>query len=74
MRYNVRSSTPSFINMSVRLSSQEKFEKRRTGAEICSSLVRGTCTFGDKCRYSHDVAAYLCKAVQALDSRFSTLA
>ena len=30
-------------------------------SEVCHRFLRGECTFGDKCRYSHDVDGYLTK-------------
>ena len=27
--------------------------------DLCNSLVHGKCHWGEKCRYSHDVEAYL---------------
>ena len=38
---------------------QERAEHRKESA-LCHSLLRGdACPFGDKCRFSHDVAAFL---------------
>lgn len=36
---------------------QEAREKRE--ASVCSRFVRGICPFGDNCKFSHDVEAYL---------------
>ena len=36
---------------------QEAREKRE--ASVCSRFVRGICPFGDNCKFSHDVDAYL---------------
>ena len=36
---------------------QEAREKR--GTSICHRFIKGTCLYGDKCKFSHDVAAYL---------------
>lgn len=36
---------------------QEAREKRATA--ICNRFIKGTCPFGDKCKFSHDVAAYV---------------
>ena len=36
---------------------QEAREKRE--ASVCSRFVRGICPFGDSCKFSHDVEAYL---------------
>jgi hypothetical protein len=42
-----------------RQQNKDKKEWRTNGGELCGSLVKGTCTYGDKCRYSHNVDLYL---------------
>jgi len=38
---------------------REKKQARESGADLCSAFSKGACTFGDKCRYSHNVESYL---------------
>ena len=38
---------------------REKRQARESGADLCSAFSKGACTFGDKCRYSHNVESYL---------------
>ena len=38
---------------------KEKKAARESGADLCSAFSKGACTFGDKCRYSHNVDSYL---------------
>ena len=41
---------------------REKKAKKRSGGvgeSLCNAFAKGICTFGDKCRFSHDAATYL---------------
>jgi len=40
---------------------REKKAKMRSGVgeSLCNAFAKGICTFGEKCRFSHDAAAYL---------------
>lgn len=39
--------------------SQDRKEQRKSAPDVCTPFVLGRCRFGDGCRFSHDVPAYL---------------
>lgn len=48
---------------------QDRKEARQSAAELCHAFAHGRCRFGDGCRFSHDVAAYLAAKAPELPGR-----
>lgn len=38
---------------------RERQAARDAGAFVCNAYIKGECTYGDKCRYGHDINAYI---------------
>ena len=52
---------------------KERRERIESKALLCHAFARGDCPFGDKCRWNHDVEAFLSQKEEDLPGKVSSL-
>jgi len=51
---------------SKRAQKRERQEAQKSTSELCARFARGECSFGDKCKFNHDVDAFLAQKPEDL--------